>query len=105
VTDAPHQRVVTVAPGTVLRCRHGAFPHAAWVGVRYGARVCGTKRCAISASIVQRGPGVAGAVARRRAKRRQGLGSERAPTEARQRPRGVAAQAPAPSGCSRNRAT
>jgi tRNA (adenine57-N1/adenine58-N1)-methyltransferase len=34
-------RAVTVTPGEVLRCKRGAFPHAAWVGARYGARVVG----------------------------------------------------------------
>jgi tRNA (adenine57-N1/adenine58-N1)-methyltransferase len=34
-------RAVTVSPGATLRCKHGAFPHAAWVGARYGARVTG----------------------------------------------------------------
>ena len=34
-------RFMTVAPGTVLRCKHGAFPHAAWVGQPFGARVTG----------------------------------------------------------------
>ena len=35
-------RFLTVAPGTVLRCKHGAFPHAAWVGQPFGARVTGS---------------------------------------------------------------
>jgi len=35
-------RPLAVAPGSVLRCKHGAFPHAAWVGLPFGARVTGS---------------------------------------------------------------
>ena len=35
-------RFMAVAPGTVLRCKHGAFPHAAWVGLPFGSRVTGS---------------------------------------------------------------